>query len=311
MTYAESARIYVEAGWGVPFPLPAGQKSPPPDGVTGQHGVDIELEAAVLPWTFEGGCNYGLRMPEGVMGLDVDQYGAKTGAETLAGLEERLGALPAGPWSSSRAWPSGIRFFRVPAGVRLAGVAGKDIEVIQPPPVRRGLAVGGGGPGVPLEHAQRHGSRSHDQRGRFGGLLARRTCRGLAGRAARGVAGVPPGGGPQDRPARPPSRWPRSRRRCSPARASAPRSPGCWRRPTRGWGPSARAPATHHDRPAFRLAHLCAAGHLSWIQGAGHLQGLWAEHVGDGGERGEEFVGSCGRRSPRSGRSPLARTRAP
>ena len=41
---------------------------------------------------------------------------------------------------------------------------------------------------------------------------------------------------------------------------------------------------------AFRLAHLCAAGHLSWIQGAGHLQGLWSEHVGDGGERGQEFV---------------------
>ncbi len=41
-----------------------------------------------------GGGNVGLRLPECVLGIDVDAYAGKSGAATLAEAEARLGALP-------------------------------------------------------------------------------------------------------------------------------------------------------------------------------------------------------------------------
>lgn len=135
--YARAAHIYRQAGW---YPLPLGtgpgMKFPPPSGWTG-HSAPYPSAGDVQAWTeTHGDRNIGLRMPAGVIGLDVDQYKDKTGADTLAQLEQRFGPLPPTWVSSARPAPSGIRFFRVPherAGViNWPGEAGKFIEIIQP-----------------------------------------------------------------------------------------------------------------------------------------------------------------------------------
>src|SRR5205085_687335 len=116
---------YHEGGW-CPIELPAGAKAPPLDGRTGYGGSDMTAaEIAAADWSG----NVGLRMPAGVIGVDVDSYHG--GDRTLAELFVRCGPLP-DTWIShnGRGDGSGIRFYRVPVGlVWVAGLAG--IEVIQ------------------------------------------------------------------------------------------------------------------------------------------------------------------------------------
>jgi hypothetical protein len=62
--------------------------------------------------------NIGLRLPAGVVGIDIDTYDAKNGHGNLAKLETRAGALPP-TWSSSRRpydpdTRSGIYYYRLP-----------------------------------------------------------------------------------------------------------------------------------------------------------------------------------------------------
>lgn len=140
MAYGEAAPIYTEQGWNASFPLPHGQKYPPPDGTTGNH-PDID-EGLIESWIEERADeNIGLRMPRfrldddpvEVIGIDVDQYKNKSGWNTLLHLAERFGPLPA-TFKSSRHEPdnpSGIYFFLVPAGKKWQGKAGADIEIIQ------------------------------------------------------------------------------------------------------------------------------------------------------------------------------------
>jgi len=78
----------------------------------------------------QGTGNVGLRMPETVIGIDVDAYGGKPGAATLADAEARLGPLPPSPVSTSRDDGSGIRFYRVPPGRCWADVVGPGVEVV-------------------------------------------------------------------------------------------------------------------------------------------------------------------------------------
>lgn len=116
---------YLEAGW-FPLPLPAGEKSPPPRGMTGADGVNLTRDQVESePW----GGNIGLRMPTNVIGLDVDGYGTKRGHAELDALHERLGPLPATWGSTSRDDGSMIRYFRVPADRRWKDASG-DIQVI-------------------------------------------------------------------------------------------------------------------------------------------------------------------------------------
>ena len=136
--YARAVHIYRQAGWHGTLPLGSrpGVKFPPPSGWTG-HGAPYPSAADVAAWSeTHGNRNIGLRMPPGVIGLDVDDYGDKTGAATLAELEQRYGPLPPTWVSSARPAPSGIRFYRIPherAGViNWPGEAGKFIEIIQP-----------------------------------------------------------------------------------------------------------------------------------------------------------------------------------
>lgn len=131
--YATCAAMYWALGWRGILPLPTAAKSKPPVGFTGMAGVDPS-RADVEAWAEDRpSANIGLRLPDDVVGIDVDDYDTKRGAQTLADAERRWGALPDTVVSTSRSdGVSGIRFFRVPAGTRLADrLPGGDVEVVK------------------------------------------------------------------------------------------------------------------------------------------------------------------------------------
>lgn len=140
--YASVAEDYWQHGW-QPFPLPVREKKQPPSGVTGHKGRDV-TEEDVKGWMGSQPAlsNVGLRMPDNVVGIDVDDYLAddgtrKVGGATLADLEADLGPLPPTTVSSSRfaAFPeSGIRFYIVPDAYDTSDWptgAGKDVDIIR------------------------------------------------------------------------------------------------------------------------------------------------------------------------------------
>ncbi|WAC54271.1 bifunctional DNA primase/polymerase [Gordonia sp. SL306] len=118
--YAAAAGQYWDAGWRGVLPLPVGKKFPPPSKFTGYDALtpsrpDIQAWLEDRP---DG--NVALHLPDGVIGIDVDAYGDKTGAHTIAEAQKRWGTLPATWFSSARADGSGISLYTVPAGTRLA-----------------------------------------------------------------------------------------------------------------------------------------------------------------------------------------------
>lgn len=119
--YADAAPLYRNAGWDAPLPLPRGQKFPPPSGFSGHDGA-VPTAEQVSAWCAENPTgNLCLRLGETVVGIDVDAYGEKSGAQTLAEAEARWGPLPPTYCSTSRSEDSvsGIRVFRVPPGTYL------------------------------------------------------------------------------------------------------------------------------------------------------------------------------------------------
>jgi hypothetical protein len=142
------ARKYREAGWLGTLPLPKAKKETPPTGFTG-HGRPYPTDKQIEDWYQPGAeQNIALRLaevpgyvPKGMapreyelMAIDVDDYGDKNGAEQLANLEAKLGALPATVTASSRfdtAPNSGHRVFIVPAGHRFLGKAAPAIDIVQ------------------------------------------------------------------------------------------------------------------------------------------------------------------------------------
>lgn len=112
--YGQAWELYRRAGWAGVLPLPPGRKGPPPAGFTGWAGVDPS-RADIQVWLDEGRAagNIGMHLPLGMYGLDVDNYGGKTGGAALAALVEQLGPLPA-TWivSSRDDGVSGIRLYR-------------------------------------------------------------------------------------------------------------------------------------------------------------------------------------------------------
>lgn len=123
-TYATAHTLYRRAGWTGPLPLPAGKKWPPPDGFTGWHGLypsgaDSQVWIDDYP-EYRDTRQLALRMPDTVIGIDVDDYGDKHGADTMSEAVKRWGDLPEGPSSSARGdGASGIYLFRVPKGTVL------------------------------------------------------------------------------------------------------------------------------------------------------------------------------------------------
>jgi hypothetical protein len=122
------------AGWH-PIPLPPRAKKEPPKSFTG-YSAKAVTPADIGRWTDAepADSNVAVRMPAGVIGIDVDDYGDKHGADDLAALEAIHGPLPVTYTSTSRGEGSrsSIRFYRVPIGMRFRTALSTAIEVIQP-----------------------------------------------------------------------------------------------------------------------------------------------------------------------------------
>lgn len=149
--YTLAARAYFESGWS-PIPLPHEQKFPVPDQFpagtkqmfTGAPGVYV-TEEHLSHWLSKKGranagklsyapSNIAIRLPEWVIGVDVDAYGGKAGGKTLETAELEWGALPPTWVSSSKDdGISGIRWFRIPPGLAWPGELpqGKGVELIR------------------------------------------------------------------------------------------------------------------------------------------------------------------------------------
>lgn len=129
--YQEAAQDYFDAGWS-PIPLPQNSKDPVPDGYTGVKGEYVSRAQLKLWLRPTGRVNAGklnfppgniaLRLPNTVLGVDVDAYGSKAGAATLAAAEKAWGPLPATWLTTSRDdGISGIRLFTIPEGLAWPG----------------------------------------------------------------------------------------------------------------------------------------------------------------------------------------------
>lgn len=147
--YQATAHTYRAAGWAGVLPLPARAKKPVPEGYTGTTGVDPSaadiqswIDNGVLlprpggatggPGLYRQAGNIALRLPDGIIGIDVDNYGLKQGDTTLAQLTAACGPLPSTWRTTSRDdGVSGIYLYRVPTGLAWPGIAGPGIEIIQ------------------------------------------------------------------------------------------------------------------------------------------------------------------------------------
>ena len=132
--YVASLTSYTKAGWRGVLPIPAGAKWPPPDGHTGHQGDDPDGPTLVA-WRNQPRhqhANVALRLPNGVVGIDVDDYGSKKGATELEQLEQLYGPLPDTWTSTSRGpGPSRIAFYRCTDELVLPGKLAPAIEAIQ------------------------------------------------------------------------------------------------------------------------------------------------------------------------------------
>lgn len=131
-TYGTAAPVYIEAGWTNVLPLPHGQKFPPPSGFTGANGVEA-TPAQVSGWiAARADGNLAIRLPRNVIGIDVDDYGDKSGAATFAAREAEWGTLPTTVMTTSRGGgASGIRLYTIPTGLSWPNVVGEHIDVIR------------------------------------------------------------------------------------------------------------------------------------------------------------------------------------
>lgn len=143
--YAIACMAYYQAGWPCIIPVPPVEKDPPPAGFTGAPGRDTTLEDLAAWSRSRPDYSIALRMPDGVVGIDVDEYAkesvlpdgtvkrvVKVGAQTLAARIAEWGPLPPTYSSTARGQgqPSRILFYQVPPG-RYAGRIDPDIEIIQ------------------------------------------------------------------------------------------------------------------------------------------------------------------------------------
>jgi hypothetical protein len=138
--FADHVAAYAEAGWPCILPVPAATKTPPPGGFTGAEGRDTQPLDLVGWAKTHADHSIALRMPETVIGIDVDQYVKgglqKHGAETFAAHLALWGPLPPTWTSTAREadGPSRIYFYRVPPqkyATRLATATTGDVEIIQ------------------------------------------------------------------------------------------------------------------------------------------------------------------------------------
>lgn len=100
-----------------------------PKGYSGHNGL-IPSHADVEEWChLRGDGNVAIRLPDGVLGIDVDVY--HDGEKTMVALCGEFGPLPATFFTSSRDDHSGIRFFRTPKELSWNSSAGQGVDIIQ------------------------------------------------------------------------------------------------------------------------------------------------------------------------------------
>ena len=131
--YGEAADLYWAAGWRGILPLPYAAKKNPPAGYTGSTGTDPAYPD-VVTWAdgTDGNRNICLRMPANIIGIDVDAYGDKLGAQTLTLKEADWGPLPETWRTTSRDdGTSGIRLYRIPEGLAWPSEVGPGIETVR------------------------------------------------------------------------------------------------------------------------------------------------------------------------------------
>jgi hypothetical protein len=129
MVYGAVAHGYRGQGWLGVLPLPSRKKWPPPEGYTGYDGPD-PTDDDIATWVrVNGAGNVGIRVPPGVIGYDGDLYKPE-GRKTHDALVDKCGDLPPTWVSTSRTDGSGIRFYRIPEGVKLRGAFG-GVEIVQ------------------------------------------------------------------------------------------------------------------------------------------------------------------------------------
>jgi P4 family phage/plasmid primase-like protien len=140
--YADAARVYRELGWRGVLPVDlGGRPGHVPSGFTGHAGADPDDDQVARWVDTHADHNLGLRVPDdpdvAVLGLDVDAYDGKQGAETVAYVAEQLDAGDLPPtWTSTARGPdqpSRIYLYRVPAGRRWRSDLGRGsgVEVVQ------------------------------------------------------------------------------------------------------------------------------------------------------------------------------------
>jgi len=131
LTYESAALDYTLAGFKV---FPTLGKDVLPKGCTGRAGTVTEEK--VHEWIADpkwAKGNTALKF-EGYIGVDVDQYDNKHGADQLAELEAKLGELPATVTSSARGQgqPSRQNFYLIPDHkAEFVGKAAPDIDILQ------------------------------------------------------------------------------------------------------------------------------------------------------------------------------------
>jgi Bifunctional DNA primase/polymerase, N-terminal len=163
--YASAARAYLAAGYS-PLPLPRGQKWPPPKGWTGADAPMADLEQVSRWIRSDPAGNIALRLPEDVIGIDLDLYPDPSkdhpAVERLAAWEALvglLGPLAESPRATSRDdGISGIRLYRVPAGWKAAGILPAS-PVCQGHPLPGGREAKPGdlvSPGEVIQHQHRY-----------------------------------------------------------------------------------------------------------------------------------------------------------
>lgn len=138
--YARSALIYFDRGWSGVLPMPTGKmaKAYPPKGFTGKDSRYPPRDLVVRWVATRRDSNVAIRLPYGVVGIDVDAYEGKDGLATLNEHNRTLGPWLADPdartvRSSSRSdGISGIYLFRasLPEGRRWRGSIGPGIEIV-------------------------------------------------------------------------------------------------------------------------------------------------------------------------------------
>lgn len=129
--FARGAPIWREQGWMCTLWLPLGKKSPPPTDYTGRLGELEVSQDQVDKWALTPG-NLGIRLPQGVIGIDVDWY-KPDGQVSYSTLVNECGPLPATYKSSGRPLMphSGVYLFRVDWSLELHDKPLPGIEIIQ------------------------------------------------------------------------------------------------------------------------------------------------------------------------------------